>query len=250
MLVRSELEHFQGQEAKQTGDGFLATFDGPARAIRCACVIRERLLELGIENRAGLHTGECELVCGDVRGMAVHIAARVMSSAGAGEILVSSTVKDLVIGSGIRFDARGGHILKGAPGEWALFAVQTTHADGPGGLHRACSHSAETQRSRGSNARPARPRDRAHRPARPPTVRPHGAGALCIAIVGPGRRCTATASSRAGTRGRPEEGNTGDFATAGRTAPLAVAELPPGIQGAPAAEQLRQPERRMPFLPL
>ena len=122
-LVRSELEHFQGREVKQTGDGFLATFDGPARAIRCACAVRDRLLELGIENRAGLHTGECELVSGDVRGMAVHIAARVMSSAGAGEILVSSTVKDLVVGSGITFHARGTRNLKGAPGRWALFAV-------------------------------------------------------------------------------------------------------------------------------
>ncbi len=122
-VVRGELERFQGREIKQTGDGFLATFDGPARAIRCACAIRDRLLELGIQNRAGLHTGECELVGGDVRGMAVHIGARVMASAGAGDVLVSGTVKDLVTGSGIGFDARGIHTLKGVTGEWALFAV-------------------------------------------------------------------------------------------------------------------------------
>src|SRR5450755_624103 len=122
-IVRGELERFQGREIKQTGDGFLATFDGPARAIRCARAIRDRLLELGIQNRAGLHTGECELVGGDVRGMAVHIGARVMASAGAGEILVSGTVRDLVTGSGIEFDARGIHTLKGVTGQWALFAV-------------------------------------------------------------------------------------------------------------------------------
>jgi class 3 adenylate cyclase len=122
-LVRGELAAFQGREIKQTGDGFLATFDGPARAIRCARSIRDHLLELGIKTRAGLHTGECELVGDDVGGIAVHIGARVMSSADAGEILVSSTVKDLVTGSGLEFDARGTHALKGAPGPWALFAV-------------------------------------------------------------------------------------------------------------------------------
>jgi class 3 adenylate cyclase len=122
-LVRGEITRFQGREVKQTGDGFLATFDGPARAIRCACAIRELLLEVGIETRAGLHTGECELLGDDVGGMAVHIAARVMSLAAPGEILVSSTVKDLVVGSGIEFDQRGTHDLKGAPGRWALFAI-------------------------------------------------------------------------------------------------------------------------------
>jgi class 3 adenylate cyclase len=122
-LVRGEFGRFGGREVKQTGDGFLATFDGPARAIRCAGAIRDSLLELGIDTRAGLHTGECELVGDDVGGMAVHIGARVLGSAGAGEILVSSTVKELVVGSGITFDARGSHALKGAPGEWALFAV-------------------------------------------------------------------------------------------------------------------------------
>ena len=123
-LVRDQLGRFQGREVKQTGDGFLAIFDGPARGIRCARAIRERLLELGIQTRAGLHTGECELVGDDVGGMAVHIGARVMSTGDAGDIVVSSTVKDLVVGSGIEFDARGVHPLKGAPGEWALFAVQ------------------------------------------------------------------------------------------------------------------------------
>ncbi len=123
-LVRAELESFQGREVNETGDGFVATFDGPARAIRCAAAIRGRLLELGIEIRAGLHAGECEFVGASVRGMAVHIAARVMSAAGAGEILVSSTVKDLVVGAGIRFQSRGSRELKGAPGQWSLFAVQ------------------------------------------------------------------------------------------------------------------------------
>jgi pimeloyl-ACP methyl ester carboxylesterase len=122
-LVRGEFEHFGGREVKHTGDGFLATFDGPARAIRCAGAIRESLVEVGIDNRAGLHTGEVELVAEDVAGMAVHIAARVLGSAGPGEILVSSTVKELVVGSGITFEKRGSRVLKGAPGEWALFAV-------------------------------------------------------------------------------------------------------------------------------
>lgn len=132
-VVRGEFDHFRGREVKQTGDGFLATFDGPARAIRCACAIRDRLGELGVENRAGLHTGECELVSGDVRGMAVHIGARVMGSAAAGEILVSGTVKDLVTGSGIEFDARGVHALKGVTGHWALFAVADDARQGRGG---------------------------------------------------------------------------------------------------------------------
>ena len=124
MVVRGDIERFQGREIKHTGDGFLATFDGPARAVRCARATRDRLLELGMETRAGLHTGECELVGDDVGGMAIHIAARVMGAAGSGDVLVTSTVKDLVVGSGIEFDGRGTHSLKGAPGEWALFAVQ------------------------------------------------------------------------------------------------------------------------------
>jgi class 3 adenylate cyclase len=122
-LVRGQLQRFQGREVKNTGDGFLATFDGPARAIRCATAITESVRQLGIEIRAGLHTGECELRGDDVAGMAVHIGARVGATAQAGEVLVSSTVKDLVVGSGIEFADRGERELKGVPGEWRLFAV-------------------------------------------------------------------------------------------------------------------------------
>ena len=124
-LVRSQLELFRGREVKQTGDGFLASFDGPARAIRCACSIGEELRELGIEIRAGLHTGECEVIGDDLGGVAVHVAARVGAHAGSGEVLVSGTVKDLVMGSGIDLADRGAHELKGIPGEWRLFAVRT-----------------------------------------------------------------------------------------------------------------------------
>jgi class 3 adenylate cyclase len=123
-LVRRELVRFRGREVKTVGDGFLATFDGPARAIRCACAIRDGVRALGLEIRAGLHTGECELMGDDVGGIAVHISARVVGSAAAGEVLVSSTVKDLVAGSGLRFVARGTHHLHGVPGEWRLFAVE------------------------------------------------------------------------------------------------------------------------------
>ncbi|HVS28539.1 MAG TPA: adenylate/guanylate cyclase domain-containing protein [Solirubrobacteraceae bacterium] len=123
VAVRRELERFDGREVKRTGDGFLATFDGPARGIRCATRIREATAPLGIELRTGLHAGECELMGDDVGGMAVHIGARVMGAAGANEVLVSSTVKDLVVGSGIDFADRGVHPLKGVPGEWHLFAV-------------------------------------------------------------------------------------------------------------------------------
>ena len=122
-IVRRELERHRGREVKTTGDGFLATFDGPARAIRCACDIRDGLRPLGIEIRAGLHTGECELMDDDVRGVAVHIAARVAASAGPGDVIVSSTVKDLVAGSGIRFVDLGAHVLEGVPGGWRLFAA-------------------------------------------------------------------------------------------------------------------------------
>jgi pimeloyl-ACP methyl ester carboxylesterase len=122
--VRRSLERWQGREIKTLGDGFLATFDGPTRAIRCARAIADATRdELGTEVRAGLHTGECELIGSDVGGLAVHIGARVSSLAGAGEVLVSSTVKDLTVGSGIEFEDRGGHTLKGVPGEWRLFAV-------------------------------------------------------------------------------------------------------------------------------
>jgi class 3 adenylate cyclase len=106
------------------GDSFFARFDGPARAIRCATAIVQGVEELGLEVRAGLHTGECELIDNDVRGIAVHIGARVAAQAGAGEVLVSRTVKDLVAGSGIEFDDRGTVSLKGVPGEWQLYAAR------------------------------------------------------------------------------------------------------------------------------
>ena len=122
-LVRRHLGRYQGREVKTTGDGFLATFDGPARAIRCASDISESVKALGIEIRTGLHTGECEVRGDDVAGMEVHIGARVGAAAGPGEVLVSSTVKDLVVGSGIEFDERGTQELKGVPGEWRLFSV-------------------------------------------------------------------------------------------------------------------------------
>jgi class 3 adenylate cyclase len=125
-LVRQQLERFRGREIKTTGDGFLAMFDGPARAIRCAEAIRTALEPVEIGVRAGLHTGEVDLEEVDLGGIAVHIAARVMAMAGPGETLVSSTVKDLVVGSGIVFDDRGEHELKGVPGGWHLFAVAGT----------------------------------------------------------------------------------------------------------------------------
>jgi len=124
-VVRSQLARFRGHEVKTVGDGFLATFDGPQRAIKCALAVREAVKPLGIEVRAGLHTGECEMRGEDVGGIAVHIGARVASEADASEVLVSSTVKDLVVGSGLNFDDRGPHELKGIPGEWRLFAVAT-----------------------------------------------------------------------------------------------------------------------------
>jgi class 3 adenylate cyclase len=121
--VRRELTRWRGREVDTAGDGFLATFDGPARAIRCARAIVEAVSMLGLSVRAGLHTGECELHEDKVTGIAVHIGARVAALAGAGEVLVSSTVKDLVAGSGISFTDRGSHQLKGVPGEWRVFQV-------------------------------------------------------------------------------------------------------------------------------
>jgi pimeloyl-ACP methyl ester carboxylesterase/class 3 adenylate cyclase len=123
-LVRRELLRFRGRELDTAGDGFLASFDGPARAIRCARAIVESLRELDLDIRAGLHTGECEIVDGKVAGIAVHTGARVAGQARPGEVLVSSTVKDLVAGSGIRFADRGARELAGVPGEWHLFAVE------------------------------------------------------------------------------------------------------------------------------
>jgi pimeloyl-ACP methyl ester carboxylesterase len=121
--VRRELERFRGREIDNAGDGFLATFDGPARAIRCAQAVRDGVATLGLAIRAGLHTGECEMRGEAVAGIAVHVGARVAALAGSGEVLVSSTVKDLVAGSGIEFEDRGVHELKGIPGEWRLYAV-------------------------------------------------------------------------------------------------------------------------------
>jgi class 3 adenylate cyclase len=121
--VRRELERYRGVEVDTAGDGFFARFDGPARAIACARAIVERVPELGLEVRAGVHTGECERVGEKIAGLAVNVGARVSGAAGPGEVLVSGTVKDLVAGSGIEFDDRGTHELKGVPGEWRLYAV-------------------------------------------------------------------------------------------------------------------------------
>jgi len=122
-LVRRELLRYRGREVDSAGDGFLATFDGPARAIHCASAIVDGVQEFGLTVRAGLHTGECEIADGKVAGIAVHTGARVAAQANSDEVLVSSTVKDLVAGSGIAFSERGTHELKGIPGEWRLFAV-------------------------------------------------------------------------------------------------------------------------------
>jgi pimeloyl-ACP methyl ester carboxylesterase len=122
--VKRELATYRGRAVKSMGDGFLATFDGPARGIRCAVAIRDAVArQFGLEVRSGLHTGEIELIGSDVGGIAVHIGARVGASAGPGEVVVSGTVKDLVVGSGISFDDRGDHELRGVPGEWRLWAV-------------------------------------------------------------------------------------------------------------------------------
>jgi len=122
-VVRSQLVRFRGREVNTSGDGFLAMFDGPQRAIRCAMAIRDAVKALGIEVRAGLHTGECEVRGDDIGGIGVHIGARVSALAGPNDVLVSSTLRDLVIGSGLEFEDRGAHQLKGVPGEWHLFAV-------------------------------------------------------------------------------------------------------------------------------
>ena len=121
--VRRQLDRYRGNEVKTVGDGFLATFDGPARAIQCALAVRDNLQPLGLDTRAGLHTGEVERRGEDVGGIAVHIGARVVALAHPGEVLASSTVKDLVVGSGIEFEARGSHLLKGVPDEWRVFSV-------------------------------------------------------------------------------------------------------------------------------
>jgi class 3 adenylate cyclase len=122
-LVRAQLDRYRGRELDTAGDGFFATFDGPIRAIRCAVAVRAALRDLGLEIRAGLHTGECELIGEKPGGIAVNIGARVAENAQPGEVLVSQTVKDLVAGAGIAFDDRGVASLKGVPGEWRLYAV-------------------------------------------------------------------------------------------------------------------------------
>jgi class 3 adenylate cyclase len=122
-LVRRHLERFRGKEVDVAGDGLFAVFDGPARAIRCACAIRDAVRPLGLEIRTGLHTGECQVAGAKVSGIAVHTGARIAAAARPQEVLVSGTVRDLVAGSGIRFDDRGRHVLKGVPGDWRLFAV-------------------------------------------------------------------------------------------------------------------------------
>jgi class 3 adenylate cyclase/pimeloyl-ACP methyl ester carboxylesterase len=145
-VVQAELERFGGTLVKTTGDGILATFDGPARAVRCACAIEDAVGQLGIDVRAGIHTGECELMNGDVGGMAVHIGARVGTYAGPGEVVVSSTVRDLVVGSGIEFAERGTEVLKGVPGEWRLYSVA-----GHGAAPRAPEAIADTRADRPSD---------------------------------------------------------------------------------------------------
>jgi len=122
-VVRRELERFGGVELDTAGDGFLARFEGPVRAILCARAILDQMRPVGLELRAGIHTGECRRVDGKLAGIAMNVGARVSSTAGAGELLVSGTVKDLVAGSGIEFEDRGAHELKGVPGEWRLYAV-------------------------------------------------------------------------------------------------------------------------------
>jgi class 3 adenylate cyclase len=122
-LARRLVERFRGIEVGTEGDGFFARFDGPARAVACACAIRDGVQGLGLEVRAGLHTGEIELLEDNVTGLAVHIGARVAALAGESEVLVSRTVKDLVVGSGIEFSDRGIHKLKGVPDAWQLYVV-------------------------------------------------------------------------------------------------------------------------------
>ncbi len=131
-IARAEIDSYQGQFIKHTGDGLLATFDGPTRAVLCATALADRVSETGLEIRGGLHTGECLRRGDDIGGIAVHIAARIAAKASGREVLVSNTVKDLVYGSGITFDDCGAHTLKGVPGEWQLFS--------PGGYHDPVEH--------------------------------------------------------------------------------------------------------------
>jgi class 3 adenylate cyclase len=135
-IVRGQLKSFRGREVNTSGDGFLAMFDGPQRAVRCAMAIRDAVQPLGIEVRAGLHAGECEVRGDGIGGIGVHIGARVSALTGPNDVLVSSTVRDLVIGSGLEFEDRGAHELQGVPGEWRIFAVasaQLFHGHGKPG---------------------------------------------------------------------------------------------------------------------
>jgi class 3 adenylate cyclase len=122
-LIRQHLDQFDGREVKTTGDGFLAVFDDPVRAVECALRLQATVQGLGLELKVGLHTGRCELSDGDVAGIAVHVAARVLQEAAAGEVLVSGTIRDVLLGSEFKFEDRGRHLLKGIDGEWPLFAV-------------------------------------------------------------------------------------------------------------------------------
>jgi class 3 adenylate cyclase len=122
-ISRTQLRHFGGKEIERTGDGFLSTFDSPARAIHCATALSRAINSIGLQVRAGIHCGECEIIGDHLGGIAVHIGARITALAGPNEVLVSQTVKDAVIGAGITFDDRGPHDLKGVPGQWPLFAV-------------------------------------------------------------------------------------------------------------------------------
>jgi class 3 adenylate cyclase len=135
-VVRSQLSRFRGREVNTSGDGFLAMFDGPQRAIRCAMSIRDAVQALGIEVRAGLHTGECEVRGDEIGGIGVHIGARVSALAGPNDVLVSSTLRDLVIGSGLEFEERGAHELKGVPGEWRPSSPSPLRS---GGFRRNCN---------------------------------------------------------------------------------------------------------------
>ena len=123
-ITRTQLKHFSGVEIKHTGDGFLATFKSPARAIQCAVAISELVGDIGLQMRAGVHSGEIEVFGADLGGIAVHIGARIADTAGPNEVVVSRTVKDAVIGSPIDFEDRGAHQLKGVPGEWDLYSAQ------------------------------------------------------------------------------------------------------------------------------
>jgi class 3 adenylate cyclase len=123
-LLRRELDQFRGREIDTAGDGLLASFDGPARAVRCAARIRDEVVELGVSVRCGVHTGECEVLGDKVGGIAVHLGARVCSAAAPNEVLVSSTVKDLVTGSQLRFADRGERESRGVPGQWRLYAAE------------------------------------------------------------------------------------------------------------------------------